>query len=272
MKKSFKLGIFLILIILMAVSLFGCGNTIDDENKNSENKIGYKISDKQIEKLFKMKRIAGGYAVEKYIGEKDNVTIPIQYKGEKINQIASEAFKDVDFLEKVDISGTVETIEVEAFYGCINLREIIFRDGIKDIKSKAFSKTSIESITIPKTVENIGDYAFADPYLEDNSKLKSIQFNKGTKKIDSWSFKGAQIESIMIPSTIKSIGRGAFSNCKNLKSVTLHEGLEYIGNEAFSNTIIESILIPRTVENIGGNAFMNCKNLSSVVLNEGLKK
>ena len=127
--KNFKLSVLLILIVLMAVSLFGCGNTIGDENKNSENKIGYKMSDKQIEKLFKMKRIAGGYAVEKYIGEKDNVTIPIQYKGEKINQIASEAFKDVDFLEKVDISGTVETIDVEAFYGCKNLREIIFRDG-----------------------------------------------------------------------------------------------------------------------------------------------
>ena len=58
MKKSIKLCLLLILVLTMAVSLFGCGDSAT--RKSTTHK---RTSDSDVEKNFKMKRIEGGYSI-----------------------------------------------------------------------------------------------------------------------------------------------------------------------------------------------------------------
>ncbi len=72
--------------------------------------------------------------------------------------------------KKYHYSSTVKEIGTEAFYGA-GLTSIQFEDGIEKIGSYAAfcSKGTIESITIPASVTEIGEYVF-------NKNLKSVHF------------------------------------------------------------------------------------------------
>ena len=133
-------------------------------------------------------------------------------------------------------------------------------EGLKELGDYALSLLSIESITIPSTVEKIGRGTFTSC-----KKLKSVTFNEGAlKEIGSVAFNNTGIEMITIPKTVRKIGDSIFSGCKNLKKVTLNEGLQEIGDQAFVNSSIESITIPSTVEKIGNIAFAACQNLKAI--------
>ena len=77
MNKILKSAIFLTLILILAMSLFGCGNRSSEKSKqNGKGKETEQKKpeqqkptlDKEIEKLFDMEKIDGGYAVKKYKG------------------------------------------------------------------------------------------------------------------------------------------------------------------------------------------------------------
>ena len=232
MKKTFKLSIFLILILTMAVAVLGCTKKTPDKTttpgKQTEQNNPDKVEtpeekrDKEAESLFDLTlRNDGNYEVKSYKGSQKEVTIPNEYKGKKV----------------------------------------------VGIESNAFENSSIESITIPSTVEKIGDHAFYKCYA-----LQTVTLNEGLKEIGWFTFAETAISEIKIPSTVEGIVSDTFSGCKNLKSVTLNEGLKSIGRGAFNGTSIESIEMTSTVEKIERFAFYDCKNLKTVTLNEGLKE
>ena len=182
---------------------------------------------------------------------------------------------------------------MSAFFRCKNLKTVTLNEGLKEIGGRAFSGTSIESITIPSTVNEINTrfsdakikvndgnakYEAIDNCLIEKATKKLISGGKysiipeGIKEIGKHAFWDSSIEIITIPSTVEKIGLSAFSRCKNLKTVTLNEGLKEIGGTAFQGTSIESITIPSTVEKIESLAFGYCTKLKTVTLNEGLKK
>ena len=210
MKKSIKLCLLLILVLIMAVSLFGCGDSATRSSTTHK-----RTSDSDVEKNFKMKRIEGGYSIEEYIGASENVHIPSEYKGYKIKKIEEHSFQHNKFVEK---------------------------------------------ITVPSSIETIGDYAFAC------KNLKSVELNEGLKKIGDYAFSDAKINSITIPKSTEQIGAYAFSGCERLQTVALNEGLKSIGEMAFYQTDIREITIPKSVEKMGSSVFLssglkeaNCK-------------
>ena len=135
----------------------------------------------------------------------------------------------------------------------------VIPDGVKEIGKEAFCGTSIESATIPSTVEKIGLSAFFRC-----KKLKTVTLNEGLKEIGGTAFQGTSIESITIPSTVEKIESLAFGYCTKLKTVTLNEGLKKIEFNAFQGTSIESITIPSTVEGIRFGAFSGCSKLTQI--------
>ena len=76
------------------------------------------------------------------------------------------------------------------------------------IGSDAFNSTYLTSITIPSSVTEIGDRAFAS-----NSKLKSVTLSEGLKKIGSEVFPSTLTE-LTLPDSVESISEDAFKNCK----------------------------------------------------------
>ncbi len=97
---------------------------------------------------------------------------------DNILEIETSAFSYCKKLDNITISA--KNIGASAFYGCDNLKNIELKDGIKNISSYAFSKTKIEELSIPQTVENIYTDAFIDmPYLK---KINCYSKNLNVKK------------------------------------------------------------------------------------------
>ena len=120
---------------------------------------------------------------------------------------------------------------------------------------KAFSKTRIDSIFIPKHVTTIEKSAFKkceclhDLRFAQNSELKII----GEK-----AFKKTKIESIFIPQHVSVICKEAFLFCFDVKSIKFADNseLKTIGRSAFHGLFhLKKIKIPKSVIEIGESAF-----------------
>ncbi|MBR7005894.1 MAG: leucine-rich repeat protein, partial [Candidatus Methanomethylophilaceae archaeon] len=112
--------------------------------------------------------------------------------------------------------------------------------------------SSLESVSIPDSVESIGDYAF-----DGCSSLQSVVIGGSVTSIGYRAFSGcSSLESVSIPDSVKSIGDGAFEDCSSLQSVVIPDSVTYIGYRAFSGcSSLQSVVIPDSVTSIGGNAF-----------------
>ena len=143
--------------------------------------------------------------------------------------------------------------------------EVILNDGLQKVGNGAFQLcSSLESITLPCTVTEIGKNAF-----NLCSNLREVVFHDGLQKIEHGVFQYCtSIESITLPSTVTEIGGSAFDRCNNLEEVTFNDGLRKIGNAAFYKcTSLKNVSLPSTLVEIGSKAFKYCNNLREVELN-----
>lgn len=114
------------------------------------------------------------------------------------------------------------------------------KKGTRGIADGAFRYcNALESVTLPNSVEYIGDYSFAS-----NDKLYKVVNNDGSK--------------------LKKIGIGAFSRNPILSNVRFCDGLEEIDSYAFygctvlqNNEFNPTYLVPDSVKRIGEYAFKN---------------
>lgn len=77
---------------------------------------------------------------------------------EGVKFIGRAGFQGLTCLKRVIIPSSVETIEDDAFNGCVNLKEVKFSKGLKTIGHRAFANTGLcpeNPLVIPDTVENI---------------------------------------------------------------------------------------------------------------------
>ena len=75
--------------------------------------------------------------------------------------IGEQAFTSVRRLERVNITGGVETISPTAFNGCKSVRQVRMAEGVKTIGYHAFSFCrQLSGLNLPESVETIGASAF----------------------------------------------------------------------------------------------------------------
>jgi uncharacterized protein YjbI with pentapeptide repeats len=165
-------------------------------------------------------------------------------------------------LEKVILPTTSLTaIGAYAFYNCAKLKDVNFADvtTLTSIGKCAFGYCDFINITIPRTINNIGEQAF-----EHNHHLKTLTFDKPDEKEiipgTDTSIKTCTIgknafnitatttlttdtdygvlEGLVIPNWVGSIGDNAFKltmcNTPGGASLTIGSGVNYIGSAAFS--------------------------------------
>ena len=112
---------------------------------------------------------------------------------------------------------------------------IILPQNLTKIGNSCFEGTPIKQITIPDTVTEIGDNAFAFCH---------------------------QLESITLPPGIQKISNRMFLGCIRLTSITILESVTEIASQAFASSGLTSITIPSTVTTLGRDAFYNCASLA----------
>ena len=143
----------------------------------------------------------------------------------------------------------------------------------------------ITSVTIPDTIQAIGERAFYGC-----SSLTDLDLGNGVKTLGNYCFKDCDsLTSIHIPLSLTSSDSSsgsAFTNCDSLKTVTFESGAVKIPALFPECTALESIDIPDGVQRIGGfggsglkeikipasvqtiddSAFWKCKSLKKVII------
>ena len=175
-------------------------------------------------------------------------------------------------ITKLTLPHSIETIEEEAVSGFSGVVELTMsghlsyynhfnntalkptRVNILDqslyICDYSFYKSDILSFYIPKSVEIIYRYAFA------NSSLQSIEFEEGSKlkSVQYCSFIGCNANVLTLPKSVTHIGSYAFYKAK-FETFVIPEGVTKILENTFSQSEIKYITIPETVKEIEGSAF-----------------
>ena len=86
-----------------------------------------------------------------------------------VKKLGECAFQLCISLEEIYVPGSVSLIVDHAFHGCHSLKTLTFGEGVKKIESTAaLNSFSIEKITIPKSVTEIGEYALGYYYYHPN--------------------------------------------------------------------------------------------------------
>lgn len=134
---------------------------------------------------------------------------------------------------------------------------------VVSIKSSAFSgNTDLVEITIPDSIDNIGDFAFRGC-----TNLETVNLSANVTKIKTYVFDGcSSLENINL-SKITEIQSRAFQNCSSLSNIILSSGLTYLGDFCFMNcSSLTIIRIYSNVTHIGKCAFNSCSGLLKVYL------
>ena len=160
-------------------------------------------------------------------------------------KVTVEGFADGFFIPHLVIPETIEGMPVVAI------------DGSR------FSKSNIESVVFPTSLERIEWSQFAEC-----SRLTSVSFaaEGKLKKIGRYAFQNCPLTCVSIPASVETIDDYAFKSNSSLTSVSFAaEGkLKKIGSYAFQYCPLTHVVIPSSVQEIAGNAFYDCKILTSV--------
>lgn len=196
---------------------------------------------------------------------------------DSVKSIGERAFCRCEKLTKVNIANSVTNIEKGAFYGCEKLTAIYIPQNVINIAAGAFGMcyslteikvdadnqiydsrddcnailekatntliTGCKDTTIPNSVTNIGDYAFAMNIC---------------------------LEKINIPNSVTNIGVGAFMFCNSLTKIDIPNSVRSIKERAFESCKnLTELIIPNSVMSIGDYAFMACTNLTEIEVKPG---
>ena len=203
------------------------------------------------------------------------------------------------------IPNSVTTIEHGAFSNSY-FKSITLPSNLSIINDSVFYYTqNLETVVLPNTVTEIGQYAFSSA-----KKLSSIDLSNvitfrrdafgycstlasvnlsSASEIGSYAFRNcSSLATVSIGNNLISVGDNAFNGCTSLPtsnniryadtiaaevidktqtSYTLRTDTTHINSSLFqSNTNITTIDIPSSVSYIGYSAFSGCSNLSSVTV------
>ena len=203
----------------------------------------------------------------------------------KVNK-SSEKFDVLIFalfdIEEAVIPPQIKVIKKDAFANHDKLKSVKFppNSELKCIEDFAFG-SSIESLSLPSSVELIGDDCFFwTPNLqkveisEENDHFKLIDGKyivkesvPGSSIFDAIIFARRDIKSIVIPRHIKAISNNAFQYCACLENVTFEDNssLELIKKCAFQHVSgPEKLFLPPSLKETGGYSFSYIKNIKSI--------
>lgn len=218
-----------------------------------------------------------------------------------VTQLRTSLFRFNTNITKVTIPGSVTLIESRCFDGCTALKNVVFNGAsqLKEIDSHAFLDcSSLESITLPNTVEYMGDPAegsaeggvfegcssLTEFTVPDNAalttipnftfkncaKLKTIHFGVSPTRLGKEAFLGCkELEWGQIPNTVEYIGDRCFEDCASLTSVDLKRlNLEstngHLGDWVFKNTPLTSVEWPSELKTVPQGTFENCSQLTEI--------
>ena len=233
---------------------FYCGHPFGFKYKNNKHIIyPKKDSDKPIVyniKIIYLNGITTYYIIEGILDSSNPI-----FKNAKTVTI----FSDVETIYNSFIKNNIDKlINEEISLPEYTIENVTIPTSVTNIGYAAFFNNSLTSVTIPTSVTNIGTMAFQ------NNSLTSVTIGNSVTNIGDRAFQNNSLNSVIIPNSVTNIGYAAFYN-NNLTSVTIPNSVTNIGNYAFFNNSLNSVTIGNSVTNIGNYSFFN-NSLNSVTI------
>ncbi len=204
---------------------------------------------------------------------------------ENVQIINTHAFEYNTHLTSIQMPDCVYLIGYQAFESCVNLvsANIPRSLGGMGIGLYAFENTSLQSLFIPKEIEDL----YITGYQFDHKALQEIKVEKGNpnyKVIDGALIyedyegktlvmyaSGSKQTSYTLPNSITFLDVKAFDGAENLETITLTGNISTIPSNCFQGcTGLKELTIPEGVTSIDSDAFKNCTNLQKIYLPKSL--
>lgn len=219
-----------------------------------------------------------------------NVNLP-----QNIETINDGSFVFCVSLKQIVFPNTLSSLGESIFSYCDSLKNIFIGKNIKQLNARTFeeykgnitideknpnfikiddvifNKDKTELIycpptkkgdyVIPKTVKEIGEYAFSNC-----NEINNITFPKTLTFIGNSAFYECNsITKIVLPDNIKFIGERAFSYCRKLQEISIPQEITSIENYLFQACIsLKNIVLPDSIKSIGNYSFYACRELTKV--------
>ena len=185
-------------------------------------------------------------------------------------------------IEEINIPDSVRELCNRCFYGCWNLRRVIFSSSssLERIGIGCIGATLVSEFHVPDGVRQLCDRCFYGcesirrVTFGSSSKLERIGVEAFSAIVDyRGNRKECPLEEISIPDSVRELCDRCFYGCSKLRRVTFgpSPSLEKIGVKAFSGDgdnpdnsracAIESITIPDSVRELCECCFYGCSNL-----------
>ena len=158
-----------------------------------------------------------------------------------VTKICCGAFRCCDWLQKVVLPESIETIASIAFEWCILLKSINIPSGTTEIGSGAFAgNLSLRSIVVPPSVTTLGSRVFQ---------------------------LCMSLTHVSLPASLESIPDGAFRYCVKLTHLHLPDSVTHIGAHSFAHCVsLPKLQLPKKLQNVSDYAFQGCVKVSEFKL------
>jgi hypothetical protein len=165
--------------------------------------------------------------------------------------------------EAVVCEGT-EVIDACGFVGCDSLTKITLPDTLKNIGNFAFAYcASLPRLELPAGLESIGKGAFLAC-----KNLKGIEIPAGIQILEEEILRDCTgLREIHLSENARVIGKKAFRGCTALERITIADGLEEIGEGAFQKcAALSAVTLPQSLLKVGKEAFCDCVSLKTLTI------
>ena len=225
---------------------------------------------------------------------------------EGLVSIGEAAFYKCGSLLPITIPSTLTTFGLHPFVDCVNMTkvtilsnsvvsavytttsnlshvfgkqvtEIVLGEGVTAIGEYAFNGfVNLQKVTIPSSVESIGNSAFGECVLKDvNINSNSIIGAKYSKYSGTLAgIFGDAVENYYLGDDVTTIGDCAFYNGTNIKSLHLPAQMTSIGEGAFNKCtgLTGEFSFPEGIEILSAYVLQDCSGITSVKLPNTLKE
>ncbi len=285
MKNKLKYGLALaVLTFLIGCSdkegiqrpSIGSGSTVQDSSSiiNSESTSEIDLVELSNYQYYPLPNKTWAIAVGNNI-YLEKLTLPEQYQGRKVTQIAENGFKDCRALREIGIPSSVLTIGNYAFSGCSVLSNIVIPNSVTSIGALAFDGCS--SLTICCQAQskpsgwNYNWNGFGCPVVWGCSVIGTsgslnyrIDYKSGEESITITGCAGTDSEAV-IPEAIggikvTTIAESAFRGCTSLTGIVIPEGMAFIDAYAFLDCSSLTIYCQAQSKPSGWDTYWNFSN------------
>ena len=209
----------------------------------------------------------------KYSGE---IVIPdvitrdgIEYK---VTEIVGSTFRDNTLVTSVVLGNNLKLIHKNAFEGCTGISEITIPASVDSIGEWAFSGSGLKSVTFEDGENVIKLWDYAGYGIFHNNPLETVYLGRNYQSGDR-PFRGfSTLKNVTVSDKVNALQKNEFRSSRGIRKVSLGANITEIGDGAFyyCDSLV-SIKLPDLVTSIGSEAFKYCDTLSSINIPSNVK-